>query len=206
MFPSWTLEGRSVFFSVWSLLSRPMLFPLYFSVVILAGCGGDCSELGAWSSLESSFHRFCKQGEHISNIPLTLRVFGDHSVRRHLEQRSRLRELSDQEKKELLDNVFKEVHITSLEARQLSLDKWPPKPIPTIFRMSKRTFYKDTGKPRNGGRNWRNLQSLKKKKKNLGLFTPKLQSTSWFILCPSAQKTYCLITKKFTFFLRSSLK
>lgn len=206
MFPSWTLEGRSVFFSVWSLLSRPMLFPLYFSVVILAGCGGDCSELGAWSSLESSFHRFCKQGEHISNIPLTLRVFGDHSVRRHLEQRSRLRELSDQEKKELLDNVFKEVHITSLEARQLSLDKWPPKPIPTIFRKSKRTFYKDTGKPRNGGRNWRNLQSLKKKKKNLGLFTPKLQSTSWFILCPSAQKTYCLITKKFTFFLRSSLK
>lgn len=129
-----------------------MLFPLYFSVVILAGCGGDCSELGAWSSLESSFHRFCKQGEYISNIPLTLRAFSDYSVGRHLERRGRLWELSDQEeKKELLDNVFREVHVTSLEARQLSSDKWPPKPIPTILKRPKETFSKEMGKPRNSG-------------------------------------------------------
>lgn len=103
MFPSvisWTLVDRSVFiFSIWSLFSRTMLFPLYFSVVILVGCGGDCSELGAWSSLESSFHRFWKQGEHISNIPLTLKgPLAKTSSKRTITE-VRLKELPDQEKK-----------------------------------------------------------------------------------------------------------
>ena len=112
MFPSvisWTLVDRSVFiFSIWSLFSRPMLFPLYFSVVILFGCGGDCSELGTWSSLESSFHRFCKQGEHISNIALTLKAFFAQDVFQQNSHRSRLKELLDQEKKiKLLDEEIR---------------------------------------------------------------------------------------------------
>lgn len=102
MFPSvmsWTLLDRSVlFFSIWSLLSRPMLFPLYFSVVILFGCGGDWSELGAWSSLESSFHRFCKQGKHISNTPLTLKALFAQDVFQQKSQRSRLKELLGKKK------------------------------------------------------------------------------------------------------------
>lgn len=110
MFPSvmsWTLLDRSVLiFSIWSLFSRPMLFPLYFSVVILFGCGGDCSELGAWSSLESSFHRFCKEGKHISNTPLTLKVLFAQDVFQQKSQRSRLKELLGK-KKDLLNEEIR---------------------------------------------------------------------------------------------------